>query len=205
MRHPRCCCHEKPSASEWRHLQRETDVALRTSILASVKSDSHLPLRSSAPMASLLTRGSAGRLRRGPDRRKHMEEDDVKEIPGLEDEEDVDELTSQVAAPPRPSLPRVQTLKELDQTVQFSLPTHTETGIDLSLLTAVLLPASQIAEEDAVWSPDALLAEIAYEMNSEMEDVSTEKEGEEQAATPKPVLRDRRNTTILSDLRTIVS
>jgi len=112
-----------------------------------------------------------GRGRGGPDRRKHdepPEEMQILEIPELENEAEED-ITRQVAAVPKYRSNRVQTIKELDEESQIALPTNSDREIDFSLLTSVLCSLDQVREDDEVWDPDRLLAEVASDLNLEKE------------------------------------
>ncbi|KAK3244212.1 hypothetical protein CYMTET_27497 [Cymbomonas tetramitiformis] len=117
----------------------------------------------------------------GPSRRKHDEPDEIDgilEIPELDADNDED-ITRQVAAPPKLRSNRVQTIKELDHDIQFTLPTNNDKEIDLSLLTACLCSAEQVAEPQGLWEMDSLLAEVASEINQEDESLEKDKDGAE--------------------------
>lgn len=117
----------------------------------------------------------------GPSRRKHDEPDEIDgilEIPELDADNDED-ITRQVAAPPKLRSNRVQTIKELDHDIQFTLPTNNDKEIDLSLLTACLCSAEQVAEPQVLWEMDSLLAEVASEINQEVESLEKDKDGAE--------------------------
>mmetsp|Transcript_28408 Transcript_28408/g.34498 ORF Transcript_28408/g.34498 Transcript_28408/m.34498 type:complete len:230 (-) Transcript_28408:645-1334(-) len=125
-----------------------------------------------------------GEEQKGPDRRKHEDEGEadvltemqqVMEIPELDADVEED-ITRQVAAPPRLRSNRVQTIKELDHDIQYSLPTYNDKEVDLSLLTCVLCPSEQVAEDDVMWEADTLLADVAMEINLENENMEKDKE-----------------------------
>mmetsp|Transcript_28 Transcript_28/g.53 ORF Transcript_28/g.53 Transcript_28/m.53 type:complete len:237 (-) Transcript_28:460-1170(-) len=101
--------------------------------------------------------------------------DETPIIPDLEEELEED-ITRQVAAPPRVRNNRVQTIKELDTEIKFSLPAAGESGIDLSILTQTLSPQDQVVEEDVEWKFDELLAEVSADIQAE-EDRKEETEG----------------------------
>lgn len=115
--------------------------------------------------------GDIGARGKGPDRRKHdepAEEMQILEIPELETEAEED-ITRQVADVPKYRSNRVQTIKELDDESQIALPTNSDREIDFSLLTSVLCSLEQVREDDEVWDPDRLLAEVASDLNLEKE------------------------------------
>ncbi|MEW5306386.1 MAG: hypothetical protein WDW36_008854 [Sanguina aurantia] len=95
-------------------------------------------------------------------------EGSILEIPELE-EEGKEDLTRLVAEAPRVRLNKVQDIAELDEDVQFRLPTTEDKDIDLSLLTAVLCSSEQVHEDDEIWDPDMLLTQVASELNQELE------------------------------------
>lgn len=91
---------------------------------------------------------------------------DIMEIPDLDDVAD-DDITRTVAEAPQVRDTRVQSLRELDHEIAFK--SGGEEGVDLSLLTAVLLPQEQVVEHDTPWNHDALYARIAGEFETEKE------------------------------------
>ena len=98
--------------------------------------------------------------------------DTIMVIPTLssEDEEDVKGPDKDaIAQAPQAStlLPRTN---ELDEDIKSILPTATASGIDLSILTACLVPQNLILEEDEPWNFDELLQEVAIELQEEAED-----------------------------------
>ncbi len=66
-----------------------------------------------------------------------------------------------VADAPHVRALKVQALSELDQDVMFQMPSGTDNGVDLSLLTAVLYPHSAILEPDEPWDVDLMLTDLA--------------------------------------------
>mmetsp|Transcript_22730 Transcript_22730/g.38965 ORF Transcript_22730/g.38965 Transcript_22730/m.38965 type:complete len:239 (+) Transcript_22730:69-785(+) len=116
-------------------------------------------------------------------RRAETVEDEMPTIPDLEDELEED-ITRQVAAPPKIRNNRVQTIKELDHDIKYSLPSA-DIGIDLSLLASTLSPQDQVLEEDVPWEFEALLAEVSAEIQAEedkKEEGAAEREGDEKGA-----------------------
>ena len=98
--------------------------------------------------------------------------DTIMVIPTLssEDEEDLKGPDKDaIAQAPQAStmLPRTQ---ELDEDIKSILPTATASGIDLSILTACLVPQNLILEEDEPWQFEELLQEVAIELQEEAEE-----------------------------------
>ena len=138
--------------------------------------------------SSSASRGSnKGGSRKG--RSKHFDEtpvDDIAEIPDLEDDHEED-ITVQVAAAPKNVSRKVPALVDLDaelKTVVSSsvLPTgggsQTST-LDLSLLTAGLVPASAVAEIDEPWDFDKLLQSVTQDFHAERDANSGGKDEDE--------------------------
>jgi len=100
----------------------------------------------------------------------------VMEIPDLDGGfDDEEEFQRQVAAPPKARQNRVQSINELDKTVQYALP-HSKDEIDLSLLISALCPMEKVKEEDEVWEPESLLSNVAFEIQSEKEQMEDKEE-----------------------------
>lgn len=78
-------------------------------------------------------------------RKKHedAENEMILEIPELEADSEED-ITRQVAEPPRALNNRMQTMDELDNDQQYNLPSNPDLDIDLSLLTTVLCSSEQV-------------------------------------------------------------
>mmetsp|Transcript_63277 Transcript_63277/g.200143 ORF Transcript_63277/g.200143 Transcript_63277/m.200143 type:complete len:293 (-) Transcript_63277:43-921(-) len=127
-------------------------------------------------------------LRKGPDRRKHMHDDEgadgIMEIPELDAEGEEEDITRQVAAPPRARNNRVQTIKELDHDMQYNIPSNADKEIDLSLLTACLVPSERILEDEDVWEAEALLQSVSQELTSEAE--ALEENGDKPEVPERP-------------------
>jgi hypothetical protein len=87
-------------------------------------------------------------------------------IPDL-DEEETEDITTQVAAAPRNLARRVQSLQQLNHDIKYTIPSGG--GLDLSILTGSLVPAKMVQEEDTVWKFDTLLQEVTQEFNAEAE------------------------------------
>mmetsp|Transcript_25315 Transcript_25315/g.48029 ORF Transcript_25315/g.48029 Transcript_25315/m.48029 type:complete len:232 (+) Transcript_25315:436-1131(+) len=114
----------------------------------------------------------------GPTRRRHDDDEinGVMEIPDLDGGfDDEEEFQRQVAAPPKARQNRVQSINELDKTVQYALP-HSKDEIDLSLLISALCPMEKVKEEDEVWEPESLLSNVAFEIQSEKEQMEDKEE-----------------------------
>ena len=83
-----------------------------------------------------------------------------------------DDITLQVAAAPRTTERKVQSLRELegagrDTAQSFASLEGLSTRVDLSLLTSTLLPPEAVAEADELWEFDRLLTEIAHDIRGE--------------------------------------
>mmetsp|Transcript_12331 Transcript_12331/g.28860 ORF Transcript_12331/g.28860 Transcript_12331/m.28860 type:complete len:144 (-) Transcript_12331:199-630(-) len=102
-------------------------------------------------------------------------------IPDL-DEEEAEDLTAQVAVAPKNLARRVQSLQQLDHEIKYTLPSGG--GLDLSILTASLVPPEMVQEADATWEFDTLLQEVTQEFTAEMErkaeDAAAMKEDEDE-------------------------
>eukprot|EP01135_Chromosphaera_perkinsii_P009919 Nk52_evm12s1967 gene=Nk52_evmTU12s1967 len=100
-------------------------------------------------------------------RRASASDDDIPVIPDLEEVRE-EELTVQVAQPPQAKFSRVATIRELDSdlltTAAYNL---SESEIDLSILSKVLLPSDQVIEEDKAWDWDRTFTEVSSEMQAE--------------------------------------
>ena len=97
--------------------------------------------------------------------------DDIPVIPDLEEEEE--DITKQVAAPPVAGFDRdFRSLRDLEaDTVEKSLyssmrTTHGGQNIDLSCLINAMCPAKAVVEADEVWDPNLLFQEVASFVNS---------------------------------------
>lgn len=103
-------------------------------------------------------------------RRKHFEEDDViAVVPDLEEEDGRGEdITKQVAEAPRNTGRKVQTLTELDSEVRFQIR-GAPVGVDVGLLTSLLVPAEGVAEVDEPWEFNSLLQEVAQAMQADID------------------------------------
>jgi len=123
----------------------------------------------------------------GSSRRRHDDGTtlgDVMEIPDLDsgaayDDTEDESFQRQVAAPPKQRSNRVQSIRELDSTMQYSLPPNKD-EIDLSLLIGALCPMDKVVEDDELWEPEQLLSQVAFEIQQEtelMEDKEEEAEG----------------------------
>jgi hypothetical protein len=53
---------------------------------------------------------------------------------------------------------------------KLTIPTKTESGIDLSLLTSVIKPASVVYEKDEVWDYQHLIIDISHLIQSQKEE-----------------------------------
>ncbi|KAF1793541.1 Intraflagellar transport protein 43 [Phytophthora cactorum] len=113
---------------------------------------------------------------------RYFEEDDettdIMEIPDLEEEEREQDITTMGECFNRHKLwyfrpmlyPPVQSLKQLDKEIKFALPSAQTHGVDLHLLTSALCPERAVSEEDEPWDFDALLNDIAQEIQKDLDD-----------------------------------
>ena len=70
-------------------------------------------------------------------------------IPEMEAEA-VEEISAQVAEPPKIDH-KMTTLKDLDKDLQLNVPSVTQEGVDISLLTSVIRPIADLIETDMQW------------------------------------------------------
>ena len=94
---------------------------------------------------------------------KHFQEnsDELVLIPDLD--EDGGDSDQRVARAPRNTNRRVPTLQELENEVKATLPSS-DTGLDLGILFATLVPAEYVQEPDETWNFDTLLREVTEEL-----------------------------------------
>ncbi|CAK4646169.1 hypothetical protein LEN26_015760 [Aphanomyces euteiches] len=118
---------------------------------------------------------------------KHFDDDgdttELMEIPDLEEEEREPDITTQIADAPRNTARVVQSLKELERDVKYSLPATS--GVDLQILTSFLIPQKAVLEEDEEWTFDSLLRDIFQELQKELDDKDNQDEGEGNPAAVK--------------------
>uniref|UniRef100_A0A3Q2QV46 Intraflagellar transport 43 n=1 Tax=Fundulus heteroclitus TaxID=8078 RepID=A0A3Q2QV46_FUNHE len=97
------------------------------------------------------------------------DEGDIPVIPDLEEVQEED-LTTQVAAPPRCQVNRVMTYSDLDNDLKHFSSFQTLDGeIDLKLLSKVLAPEHEFKEEYVIWDWDHLFAEVSSELKTEQD------------------------------------
>lgn len=111
------------------------------------------------------------RLRqRSPDKDEDSDEGpDIPVIPDLEDQQDED-LTTQVAMAPNVAVNRVATYRELDNDLLRHAAFLTlDNDIDLKLLSKGLSAEADVQEEDKVWEWDRLFTEVTSELLVEWE------------------------------------
>ncbi|ETV96766.1 hypothetical protein H310_10074 [Aphanomyces invadans] len=115
---------------------------------------------------------------------KHFDDDgeatELMEIPDLEEEEREPDITTQIADAPRNTTRVVQSLKELERDVKYSLPTTA--GVDLTILTSFLCPQKAVQEDDDAWDFDSLLRDVFQDVQKEQE----EKDNQEEADVNTP-------------------
>jgi hypothetical protein len=100
--------------------------------------------------------------------------DDILVIPDLE-EDLKEDLTTQVAVAPKNNNIKVQSMRELDHAIKYTLPTTMHNGLDLSLLTESLSPHHAVVEDDDTWEFDVLLQQVSQDMQVERDEIEEEK------------------------------
>lgn len=108
-----------------------------------------------------------GRRRNLRDMEAEAETEMVMLIPDLDEEGEEEDITMQVAAAPRNMARRLQSIQQLDKDIKYTVPSTGD--LDLSLLTACLVPPSMAAEDDAPWDFDTLLQQVTQEFTAEAE------------------------------------
>jgi len=96
---------------------------------------------------------------------------DIAEIPELDAAEDRSQMLT-VDAPIITS-GLVQTIGELNEQFRRELPSASNDGIDLSVLTSVLAPPEQVHEPDVVWDFDSVFSSLTFEHQND-EDLKEE-------------------------------
>ncbi|KAH9092951.1 hypothetical protein Ae201684P_008617 [Aphanomyces euteiches] len=99
------------------------------------------------------------------------------------EEEREPDITTQIADAPRNTARVVQSLKELERDVKYSLPATS--GVDLQILTSFLIPQKAVLEEDEEWTFDSLLRDVFQELQKELDDKDNQDEGEGNPAAVK--------------------
>ncbi|KAF0771068.1 hypothetical protein AaE_002488 [Aphanomyces astaci] len=112
---------------------------------------------------------------------KHFDDDgettELMEIPDLEEEEREPDITTQIADAPRNTTRVVQSLKELERDVKYSLPTTA--GVDLQILTSFLCPQKAVQEDDDAWDFDSLLRDVFQDVQKEQDEKDNQDEAEQ--------------------------
>jgi len=116
-------------------------------------------------------------------RNQHFKDDDndILIIPDLEEDLEED-LTTQVASAPKNTARRVQSMRELDHDIKYTLPTNVQNGLDLSILTSCLSPQPLVQESDELWEFDSLLQFVSQELTADADAEEAEKTGAAEAA-----------------------
>lgn len=98
------------------------------------------------------------------------------------EEEGKEDLTGVVAEAPKVRINKVQNITDLDEDMQFRLPSTDDRDIDLSILTSFLCSSEQVQEDDEIWDADMLFTNVASELHQEKERAEgpTEKDGKEE-------------------------
>ena len=116
----------------------------------------------------------------GRGRDDSSDDGDMPVIPDLDDNNDEDDMTAQIAAPPSLKVGRVQTINELDRDLQkfsgfYSAMDEADRNMNLKLLTKALAPQEDIQEDDKPWVWDRLFTEVSSALQAEW----TENDGPE--------------------------
>lgn len=125
-------------------------------------------------------RGGGGKGNR-KGRARHFDEapaDDIVVIPDLEDDEQSEDLTVQVAAAPKNVSRKVPSLSELDAELRGVVSSSGVAAgglatLDLSLLTCGLVPAACVTEIDETWDFDSLLQSVTQDFHAERDGSAT--------------------------------
>ena len=89
----------------------------------------------------------------------------------------VDDMMGQVAEPPKLEQ-NMANLRELEKEIALNVPTITQDGVDISLLTSVIRPIADLIETDMNWDYNSLQAEIGQNYREKYtDDTSVEIEG----------------------------
>lgn len=110
---------------------------------------------------------SAAGKRRGIRDAEDEETEMIMIIPDLDEEDEQEDITTQVAVAPKNLARRVQSLAQLDREIKYQVPAAG--GLDLSILTKCLVPPKMVEEEDVTWHFDTLLQEVTQEFHAEQE------------------------------------
>ena len=105
---------------------------------------------------------------------------DLDMIPDAE-EETKEDITTQIADAPHVKAAKVQSLRDLNNDLDFNIALGQKDGIDLSLLTSFLIPKEVIdMEVDELWEFDVLYSDLQSELNAEndQDEEEEKKEGE---------------------------
>jgi len=116
---------------------------------------------------STLTSPTAfGRRRTNMDKQRFDDDviTDIAEIPDLDSDSNQQNLTEEdltrvIADAPHVRANHIQSLQELEREAGFQI--QSDDGLDLSLLTSVLLSRDQVSEHDWTWDWDTLFSELA--------------------------------------------
>lgn len=102
---------------------------------------------------------------------------DLDALQDLGEDGDNRDITWDVAEAPNVASHTVPSLASLDHDIGYSMLSNTD-GLDLSLLTSVLMPQEQLKERDSLWDWDTIFTLVTSEMQTEEE---TKKEHENKA------------------------
>ena len=96
----------------------------------------------------------------GMDQNKNMWDEKVEELDIPELEADAEAPTQQEIAMPPEIENKMMGLEELEKDMVHNVPSQIEDGVDLSILTSVIRPISDLIEADIPWDYKSLQAEI---------------------------------------------
>jgi hypothetical protein len=82
-----------------------------------------------------------------------------------------------VASAPKNTARRVQSMRELDHDIKYTLPTNVQNGLDLSILTSCLSPQPLVQESDELWEFDSMLQFVSQELTADDDAEEAEKTG----------------------------
>eukprot|EP00347_Sterkiella_histriomuscorum_P022446 403338458 len=90
-------------------------------------------------------------------------------IPEMEADGGVDEFSYQMAEPPRVEQ-TMASLQVLEKDLALNVPSITQDGVDISLLTSVIRPIADLIETDMYWDYLGLQAEIGQNYREKYSD-----------------------------------
>ncbi|XP_073396436.1 uncharacterized protein [Physcomitrium patens] len=97
------------------------------------------------------------------DHSRHEMEEGAQDIPELNYKRNA---FFESVGPPRVPLQRVPSMQELENNSLNMIPQMKDGNIDLRPLMSVLIPISQVAEEDVQWNSNTVLQEVQFEKDN---------------------------------------